>query len=177
MATCPHCSTERNSTEFYDTHRWCKDCLRDYGSARRAANPASNRASSSKYAKNHRAQVNARKRRDSAKNPATQMIQAARQRAAKRGVPFQISEADVYAVWPADNKCPVLGIEFKRRGPGELGPLEESASLDAIVPARGYVPGNIAVISMRANTIKSNVTDPAVFLKVGQWLERQLAGK
>lgn len=38
-------------------------------------------------------------------------------------------------------------------------------------PALGYVPGNIAVISHLANTIKSNCTDPEVFRRVARYLE------
>jgi hypothetical protein len=37
------------------------------------------------------------------------------------------------------------------------GPLaDNSPTLDRIDPARGYVPGNIAVLSALANRIKSN---------------------
>ena len=32
------------------------------------------------------------------------------------------------------------------------------ASLDCIIPELGYVPGNVAVISRRANTIKNDAT-------------------
>lgn len=37
-----------------------------------------------------------------------------------------------------------------------LGP--ESPTLDKIIPALGYVPGNVWVISHRANTIKSDAS-------------------
>jgi hypothetical protein len=36
--------------------------------------------------------------------------------------------------------------------------IDNSPSLDRIVPEKGYVAGNIRVISQRANRIKSNAT-------------------
>ena len=45
-----------------------------------------------------------------------------------------------------------LGIELKYLG-GEAAP-----SLDRIDPLKGYVKGNIQVISTKANTMKNNAT-------------------
>lgn len=49
--------------------------------------------------------------------------------------------------------------------------LPESPSLDRLIPERGYVPGNVAVISWRANTIKSNA-DYRQIGAVYRWLKR-----
>lgn len=54
-------------------------------------------------------------------------------------------------------RCPILGINLVR-GVGQRTYLDSSPSLDRIIPAKGYVRGNIAVISMRANRIKSDAT-------------------
>jgi hypothetical protein len=83
-----------------------------------------------------------------AASPEAAMLARASARAQKRGIPFSISLADV--VFPA--RCPVLGIEL---GAGSAGkPLDSSPSLDRIVPPLGYVPGNVRVISFRANRLK-----------------------
>jgi hypothetical protein len=51
--------------------------------------------------------------------------------------------------------CPLLGIPlFQMRG--RAGP--NSPSLDRIDPTKGYVPGNVWVISWRANQIKPDAT-------------------
>lgn len=51
--------------------------------------------------------------------------------------------------------CPILGIPlFKGKSGGEAN----SPSLDRIEPELGYVPGNIVVISNRANRLKSDAT-------------------
>jgi hypothetical protein len=52
--------------------------------------------------------------------------------------------------------CPVLGIRLACNVRG--GPCDASPSLDRIRAELGYVTGNIAVISMRANRIKNNGT-------------------
>jgi hypothetical protein len=96
--------------------------------------------------------------------------QVAKARAKKYGIPFSITVADVRAVWPSDGRCPVLGIRLSRNV--GRGPSANSPSLDRLFPERGYVPGNIAVISMRANLIKTSETDPSVFRKVADWLEK-----
>lgn len=112
-------------------------------------------------------------------------------------IPFTITVEDVEKVFPSDGKCPVLDVPFTVNSGPELvfewatpygqaaalplmtmrarrGPCDTSPTLDKIRPMKGYVPGNIAVISSRANRIKNNETDPAVFRKVADWLESEL---
>lgn len=52
--------------------------------------------------------------------------------------------------------CPVLGIKLEYSTTGR--PTDASPSIDRIIPERGYVPGNVIVVSMRANRLKSNAT-------------------
>jgi len=52
--------------------------------------------------------------------------------------------------------CPILGIELNYFN--EEGYLDDSPSFDRIDPLKGYVKGNVAIISMRANRIKNNGT-------------------
>lgn len=81
------------------------------------------------------------------------MFNNARIRARKAGVPFTITTDDIHV----PTNCPVLGIPlFKRTG--KRGGGENSPSLDRIRPELGYVPGNIIVISNRANRLKSDAS-------------------
>lgn len=80
------------------------------------------------------------------------MYRGAKHRAAKKNIPFDIELSDV--VIPA--LCPVLGIPLVRKS--GKGPKPNSPSIDQIRPGKGYVHGNICVMSHRANTIKSNAT-------------------
>lgn len=52
-------------------------------------------------------------------------------------------------------RCPVFGTPFVF-GAGK--PTPRSPSLDRIVPSLGYVPGNVCVISYRANAIKRDAS-------------------
>lgn len=73
----------------------------------------------------------------------------AKGRAIKFGLPFSLSVEDIQV----PEFCPVLGIRLVR---GKGKPHDNSPSLDRIVPNKGYVRGNVIVISRRANQIKSN---------------------
>ncbi len=79
------------------------------------------------------------------------MWKSAKVRAKKYGIPFAIGLADI--VIP--RHCPILGIPISVTDKRVSG---HSPSLDRINPAKGYIPGNVAVISYRANTIKSDGT-------------------
>lgn len=76
-----------------------------------------------------------------------QLWRNAKRRADRLGVPFSITPEDV--VIP--NFCPVLGIPLES---STRHSTDQSPTIDRLIPELGYVPGNIAVISHRANTIK-----------------------
>lgn len=52
--------------------------------------------------------------------------------------------------------CPVLGIPLKINVGSGLHP--DSVSVDRIDPTKGYIKGNVRLISARANHLKSNAT-------------------
>lgn len=88
----------------------------------------------------------------------TALCASARFRGRKKGLPATITPADIR--WPTH--CPVLGLalDYPERS-GERGTQHAQPnwpSLDRWKPELGYVPGNVFVISVRANTIKSNAT-------------------
>lgn len=96
------------------------------------------------------------------KNPITvqtgKMIQNARKRAKDKNVPFAIDADYLRSIVPSH--CPIFGTPLEWSARRELGqhPLPNSPSLDRIDPAKGYVKGNVWIISNKANTIKSNAT-------------------
>lgn len=85
------------------------------------------------------------------------LLRLARWRAKKSGLPFALTEDDLFI----PTKCPVLGRGFFS-APGM------SPSLDRVRPALGYVPGNVIVVSVIANTIRSNAR-PADILRVAHF--------
>lgn len=92
------------------------------------------------------------------------LVGQARSRAKEKNLPFDI-DLDYIRAMAGENAqfashCPILGIplEWSCRRSNKSIPLPGSPSLDRIVPERGYVKGNIWIISHRANTIKNNAT-------------------
>lgn len=95
------------------------------------------------------------------------VLRKCRQRALEQCVPFCLTESDL--VLP--KVCPVLGIAV-RHANGR--PEDHSPSVDRLVPDLGYVPGNIAVISNRANTIKNSGTAEE-HRRIADWMDRMTA--
>lgn len=85
------------------------------------------------------------------KPPEHKMYNAARRRAEKKGIPFNIEISDIII----PKVCPILGIELRA---SKKRPSANSPSLDKIIPELGYVKGNIQVISWRANIIKHDAS-------------------
>lgn len=81
------------------------------------------------------------------KNMKQYLLSAAKFRAKKKGVIFNLSLDD----FEIPDVCPVFGCPFKS---AEKGNHPYAPSLDRIIPELGYVKGNVQVISYRANAIK-----------------------
>jgi hypothetical protein len=96
------------------------------------------------------------------KNPKVRMLHMAKHRAKRDKLPFNIRAVDI----TIPRCCPVLGMVL-RKCEGKAGPA--SPSLDRFIPALGYVRGNIAVISHRANAIKHDASAAEV-LAVARWM-------
>jgi len=82
---------------------------------------------------------------------ATVLFWVAKNRAKVRGLEFSIRVEDIVV----PETCPVLGIPLYTSR-GKAGP--NSPSLDRIKNDKGYVPGNVCVISYRANTLKGGAS-------------------
>ena len=76
------------------------------------------------------------------------MVTRAKNRAIEKGVAFNITREDIEFT----NICPLLGIQLNWEG----GPRDKNTpSLDRIIPEKGYVKGNVRIISNLANMMKS----------------------
>lgn len=92
------------------------------------------------------------------------MFRNAQRRAKKQNIPFDINIDDI--IMP--DVCPILGIPLIK-GTNKLIP--NSPSLDRIIPEKGYVKGNVCVISHKANTIKSYLTKE-LLLNILKYIEQ-----
>jgi len=79
------------------------------------------------------------------------MLHSAKIRAQKKNLPFNLELDDI--VIP--DVCPVLGIPLKT---GTRKDHWDAPTLDRIFLDKGYVKGNVVVISWRANFIRGNAT-------------------
>lgn len=88
------------------------------------------------------------------RKPENCLLSGARYRAKRKDLEFDISLEDI--VIP--EHCPILNIKLEKQQTGKAGFYASSPSLDRIDPSKGYVKGNIRVISSRANLLKSNAS-------------------
>jgi hypothetical protein len=82
------------------------------------------------------------------------LVTNARHRAKRDGIEFSIAASDL----TVPEVCPVLGIPLRPGVAEGFAARAAAPSLDRIDPRRGYVPGNVQVISWRANRIKCDAT-------------------
>jgi hypothetical protein len=83
------------------------------------------------------------------KNPLKYLVSYAKYRAKKRNIEFSITESDL----TVPHLCPILDIPLEFGGN-----LLTSPSIDRIDNTKGYVKGNVRIISQRANALKSSLT-------------------
>jgi len=86
-------------------------------------------------------------------------------RAKKKGVPFDLTLEDLVF----SEVCPILGIPMVMRS-GSFH--DNSPSIDRMIPAKGYVKGNVQIISYRANRLKAHGSLEDL-RKIVAWMERQ----
>ncbi len=100
-------------------------------------------------------------------DPRGQMLAAARGRAKKAHLPFDLLKGDI----TVPDFCPVfpdIRLEPQQSG-GRFHNC--SPSLDKMIPSLGYVKGNVMVMSWRANSIKRDATLDELIL-LGRRAER-----
>ena len=103
-------------------------------------------------------------------HPSNTICTRIKHRSKAKGIPFSISPADI----PIPAKCPILGmpLKFSLAVGGKSMPRQNSPSVDRIDPKKGYVPGNVRVISFLANAMKQNAT-PKQLLDFANFIIRE----
>jgi hypothetical protein len=101
------------------------------------------------------------------RNPGKVLFNSAKRRAKDKNFEFNIEETDINM--PA--MCPILDIPILKvyTEGKKSGPTPNSASLDRIDNNKGYVKGNVQVISHLANTMKASATEEQL-IKFAQWI-------
>lgn len=166
---CPKCNTLQPLSDFNDNQRyingqskWCLQCKRAYRKAYKEKNAEKMKQSyelRKEQYKNARKEVyhsNEKKSREKLKkwyrnNTRNRLFHSAKRRAKAKGLDFNIEKEDIVIPY----KCPVLNIKL---AVGKEYAHDNSPSLDRIIPEKGYVKGNVIVVSHKANSIKNNAT-------------------
>lgn len=86
------------------------------------------------------------------------LYHTAKSRATLKGIPFDIELEDIVV----PDVCPVFGWPFVK------GNQKQKATLDRIDPTKGYVNGNVCVMSGLANMMKSVATKEELHI-FGKW--------
>lgn len=85
--------------------------------------------------------------------PKHKIWQRTKKRAKENRTTFRLTIFDIPDI---PDICPILGIKIQPND--KAGPIDSSPSIDRIVPNLGYVPGNIRIISNRANRLRADAT-------------------
>lgn len=93
-----------------------------------------------------------------------QKYRAKKANAKRVGVEFSVPFSEL----EFPTHCPVLGVELNYFAEGKQ---DTSVSFDRIDPAKGYISGNVIVISWRANRIK-NDGSPEEHRKIADFYEK-----
>jgi predicted Zn-ribbon and HTH transcriptional regulator len=160
--TCKVCNLEKELSEFpariskrlLTKTAQCNKCRYTKANARVASNPVLRATKIVSMQKSYK--------KTKALEPEKLMVKEARKRAKREGVVCTITPADIYI----PKFCPLMGIPLKFNY-GEKAASPNSPSLDKIYPDKGYIPGNVMVISNAANVAKSNLT-PQQLISIGR---------
>lgn len=164
MKKCNKCNTDKELNEFHicksnkdGFYNICKLCKKEYDKKYRESEKITKLYKSKKY----RDRKSEYRRFISKTKPERMIFIAAKARAKKYNIPFNITIDDI--VIP--EKCPILEIPLYRKEYGKGGSFQpNSPSLDKINPKLGYIKGNIMVISMKANAMKYNASEEELLL-------------
>lgn len=155
---CPVCGKELPVDEFKiwgksKTGRdWlCKNCREYHSKLNNGQDKNYFRKLRIKVSPEYRKEQSAIDRKSRIKNFKRAMYTAAKYRAEQKGIEFNIEMDDIII----PDKCPILECDFVY---GTEHNYEYSPSLDRIDNSKGYVKGNVMVISSKANKMKNSAT-------------------
>jgi len=145
---CSCCEKRKPRSEFYlrtdgrqagNLSSWCKRCLVAKADARSKANPGD------------------------------RAIRAAKHRAAKKELPYDLDDYKTEIKERILKGCELSGLPFTIDGPRSW----DSPSIDRIKPELGYVYGNIRIIMWCLNSLFGHWGEHGPKIAVRAWLERE----
>lgn len=158
---CTRCGRDLPLSEYnkgngkYDRRSICRDCEKEINKdpirkARKNELKRIKRQSDKEYAK-ARNLTDCIRRHSNINSIKLAILRSAKQRAVKKGLEFNIDISDI----ELPELCPLLQIPMEMAW-GKA--KDNSYSLDRIDSSKGYIKGNVWVISRRANVIKNDAS-------------------
>ena len=124
-----------------------------------------NKARQAALNKNHRQRVRQKEQEDRVLRVEGNRARAMKQSANKRGLPFEI---DGLALSLPD-RCPMLNIPLDWRD------RNNTPTIDRIDNTKGYIPGNVWVISHKANVMKQEMPIEVARMVTNPWALARLS--
>lgn len=157
MKTCFTCKQLKDESEFHnDKNRPngkypnCKTCRK---------------TETNKYKIKHKEEILAYQKEYRKNHPEYTLWIAAKNRSKKMGLDFNLKLEDI----KIPSHCPVLGIPIIVKV--GIGKYDNAPSLDRIHGEKGYVRGNVLIVSWRANDVRGNATSKEL-QKVSEFYQR-----
>lgn len=111
-----------------------------------------------KYYQENKERIREHQNNVKTRDPQAYLIWKTRASAKKRGIPFELCKEDL----EIPEVCPILRTPFEFN-------TDRTMTVDRIDNSKGYVRGNVQIISMKANTMKSNASVPELLL-FAKWI-------
>ena len=107
------------------------------------------------WAERNKDKANSRGREWRDRNPEYMLVASALRRSKRDNLEFTLTRGNCPEI---PSHCPITNLELKSRNDGKKGPCDSSPTLDRIDSSKGYIEGNIRVISHKANRWKDDMT-------------------
>lgn len=150
---------------------YCHPCSTERGKVTHAANKEKSNAYSREWHHSNKEEAHAKEKARRLANPELTLWRLARTRSQRQGTEFNIEVSDI--VIPSI--CPALGIPIIYNPMKDVRP-DSSPTLDRVDQTRGYLKGNVQVISMRANRLKADMDEDTLRMMIA-YVEESLRSK
>lgn len=154
---CLHCKITKPLTSFskwknstkshFGYQTWCKECVKTRSKTEHRMNRSRENVRKKRLDPEYREKERQVNKATRERNRIVYLLRAAKDRAIEQGLEFNITKDDLLI----PSHCPIFGTKFQMY-------TWYAASIDRKDSTKGYIPGNVWVISRKANSMKLNAT-------------------
>lgn len=167
---CPYCDTVKGVDEFYVSNsgtrpkisNYCKPCCsrrmtkynrENHERVKQRKRESYHKHKHKRVVDKERSKQDRQRARGRIRGRMYDLFASARDRAKKKGVPFELTRDYLLDLWcEQQGDCALTGITMRFDvGNGDSRFMPFNISLDRIVPSRGYVVGNVRLVCVAAN--------------------------